>query len=253
MVHVVTPVVESTKNVSINGEWPRMPQTILRPHDSRRRDLFQKFSVTEKGKSCDVRHDSNLNLNSTVEIRNANSDAGPSGTKQAVLGFNSSMESQSDNSMSLVVIESEHSEDSDLNKDISNLNSHKKTATAISPIFENEEAVDEYLQAGVSIPYLQMVDSMGNIHKNGDKEIIQQDMIINFDFFWKTNEKWSTLKHKVNPSLRKDFENFMIQMISVCPKLGIHFQGSQNEIGDAMVDGFKSHLLNFDLERNKFS
>ncbi|XP_026458877.1 uncharacterized protein LOC113359467 [Papaver somniferum] len=105
------------------------------------------------------------------------------------------------------------------------------------PSFQTEEDVNDYLETAVSIPYLQMIDSMGNLASNfqSSSTTVPAKKIGDFEFFSKTTEKWSSLKHKVNPSLKDDFESVLLQMATLCPKLGIHIKGSQDDINDAMV------------------
>lgn len=55
----------------------------------------------------------------------------------------------------------------------------------------------------------------------------------------------------MDPVLRRDFECVLFQMVSICPKLGINFKGSLEDINDAMIDTLKVYFLNFNLENQK--
>lgn len=50
-----------------------------------------------------------------------------------------------------------------------------------------------------------------------------------------TTEKWSTLRHKVCLDPRTQFENILAQMVNLGPRLGLNYEGSQDDINDAMM------------------
>lgn len=114
--------------------------------------------------------------------------------------------------------------------------------------FTLEKDIDEYLKEAVSIPYLQKIDSTGVIHV--DPEIEDNSKTSN-NVISKSN--WSPVKTNVDPSLRKQFESIVTQMIQLGPKLGLLFQGSEEENMDSMLDTMNYHVKNLKAEGGKLT
>lgn len=109
--------------------------------------------------------------------------------------------------------------------------------------------MNDYLKEAVSIPYLQKIDASGVIHVEEENTTI----VTNSNNQIGSPSEWSIVKNNVDPSLWKQFENIVSQMIQLGPKLGLLFKGSEEENVDTMINTRNSHIKILKAEGGKLT
>ncbi|XP_026398305.1 uncharacterized protein LOC113294100 [Papaver somniferum] len=185
--------------------WPNLSQAITLTNKKSERE---KFSRAEKGKNISLAPNLNVNLN-----KNLNSNFLPQRLSKRV-NFGDKGASTSNVGSSPINSGSDSASVGDSDR-VDNDLTRKEVDSQTTIIFqiESEDDVEEHLKQAVSIPYLQKLDaSLENVSIDSQStDTSPKETLFGKDFLSST-EKWSIIKHRVEPDLRNQFDSILVQM-----------------------------------------